>query len=353
MKINLSRSLFIAAALAAVVFVVASITKMSIYRSTGMVGGENSLVVYCAHDAVYAQGIIDKFEKQTGIDVKVRFDSEATKSLGLTEMLASEKDNPRCDVFWNNQLLGTADLNERGVLQVYKGSGYERIPAEHKDAEGYYSGFAARLRVYIVNTQKMDADEAEMSKAILMEDLSQGAIAKPLFGTTLTHYSVLWDYLGEEGLKQWHNRWRERGIIEKGGNSTVKNLLAEGVCSWGLTDTDDYFVGKDAGKAVEMLPVRLDDGKSICIPNTVAIIKGSKRLENAKLFVDYLLSEETEIALANAKSRQIPLGKVDESRISDDVKQLREWASNSVSLVGLTEDRRACLAWLKAEYLHK
>ena len=101
-------------------------------------------------------------ERQAGISVTVRYDSEATKSLGFVNMLVQEKDNPQCDVFWNNELLGTCELHEQGVLTSYRGPGYERIPDRYKDAEGHWTGFAARLRVYIVNTDRMPADEVEI-----------------------------------------------------------------------------------------------------------------------------------------------------------------------------------------------
>src|SRR5258708_32155844 len=86
------------------------------------------LVVYCAHDAIYAEKILRDFEKRSRIPVAIRFDTEATKSLGLNELLIRERDPPRCEVFWNNELLGMIDLQERGLLQPYQGSGYARIP---------------------------------------------------------------------------------------------------------------------------------------------------------------------------------------------------------------------------------
>ncbi|MGB8165858.1 MAG: ABC transporter substrate-binding protein, partial [Chthoniobacteraceae bacterium] len=67
--------------------------------------------------------------------------------------------------------------------------------------------------------------------------------------------------------------------------------------------------------------------------------------------VDFLLSEETELALANSKSRQIPLGPVPADRLPAEVRELVEWAKDGVDLTQLGPARAACLAWLKAEYL--
>ena len=306
-----------------------------------------ALVVYCAHDAVYSEEVLRAFEAQTGIRVKIIFDTEATKALGLVERLVREKDSPRCDVFWNNQLLGTLDLQQRGLLDPYKGTGYARIPDAYKDPDGHWVGFGARFRVWIVNTGKLGAEPVAIDKA-LGGDLSRVAIAKPLYGTTLTHYSILWDRMGADGLKAWHTDWRERKVVEARGNAHVKALVAEGVCDLGLTDTDDFFVAKDAGKPVAMAPVRLD-GATICMPNTVCILKGTRRLEQARKLVDFLLSEANETALAGSKARQVPLGPVDEKTLSDEVRELKGWVQQGVPLGGLGPARAACLAWLKTE----
>ena len=305
--------------------------------------GPPRLTVYCAHDAIYAESILRDFTRQTGIPVATRYDTEATKSLGLTELLVREKDAPRCDVFWNNELLGTLDLQEKGILAPYRGSGWQRIPAAFKDADGHWAGFAARLRVQISNTQKPAlADGAT-------PDLTRFAIAKPLYGTTLTHYSVLWQRWGREKIIAWHRDWRARGVSELNGNAAVKDAVADGVCDAGYTDTDDFFEAKDDGKPVAMRPVRLDDGATICIPNTVAIIRGSRRETDARRLVDFLLSADTELALARSKSRQIPLGPVPEDQVPAEVRELRGWAADGVPLAGLRTARAECLAWLKSE----
>ncbi len=323
-----------------------------LFWSARPISQPDALVVYCAHDSVYSEEILKKFEQQTGIPVAIKFDTEATKSLGLVDLLIAEQDNPRCDVFWNNEVLGTMKLHEQGILAPYKGPGYERIPAAYKDAEGYWTGFAARLRVYIVNTEKMDATESAIA-ARLEGDLSRMAIAKPLYGTTLTQYSVLWRVWGGEKLQSWHRDSRTRGLQEVPGNAAVKNLVAAGACDFGWTDTDDFFEAKDEGRPVAMLPIRVAEAgnATISIPNSVAIIRGTQKLEQAKKLVDFLLSEETELALAASKSRQIPLGPVDEARLPDDVRPLKKWAADAVDLNSLGPSHSECLEWLKSEYL--
>ncbi|HTI50427.1 MAG TPA: extracellular solute-binding protein [Planctomycetaceae bacterium] len=311
---------------------------------------DDALVVYCAHDAGFADEILRDFERRTGIPVSVRYDTEATKSLGLVNLLKSEKDHPRCDVFWNNELLGMVDLQQSGILEPYRGSGHARIPDRFKDPEGFWTGFAARLRVFIVNTNNLPADAATIELRLFNDpDLTRAAIARPLFGTTLTHYTLLWHEWGAERLKGWHRDLRRRGIREVAGNAATKNLVAEGACDFGFTDTDDYFVARDDGKPVAIVPARVS-GKTICIPNTVAIIRGTTRNAAAQKLVDFLLSEEAELALARSEARQVPLGPVADA-LPADVEPLTAWAQEGADLRTLLPDRVAVIAWLKSEFL--
>ena len=321
---------------------------------------EGALVVYCAHDAIFAEGILRQFERKSGRPLVVRYDTEATKSLGLVEMLISERASPRCDVFWNNEVLGTMDLAERGALAAYRGAGWDRIPAASKDADGLWTGFAARMRVVILQKDISPDDEARMTTLARGPELPPGslapfAMAKPLFGTTLTHYVVLWKLWGAEQLKAWHRDTRARGLREVNGNSAVKDLVATGICSAGFTDTDDFFVALDAGAPVRLRPIQITmrDGetRTVVIPNTVALIQGARHKEAACALIDFLLSAETEIALANSKSRQIPLGPVPPGSLPGEVAKLQESAAKSVPLADLLGARRECLAWLKSESL--
>jgi iron(III) transport system substrate-binding protein len=314
----------------------------------------DALVVYCSHDSTFSDEILRDFERETGVRLVVRFDTEATKSIGLINLLIAEREHPQCDVFWNNEVLGTMQLQQLGMLQPYRGAGYQRMPDSCKAADGTWAAFAARLRVFIVNTDRIEPTREAIAERLTgsqSSDLSRIAIAKPLFGTTLTQYAAIWSELGPVKLQGQHRSQRDRGILEVNGNSVVKDLVASGRCDFGWTDTDDFFLAVDDGKPVEMLPVRLESGKTICIPNSVAIIKGTTRLEAAQQLVDYLLSEEVESRLAKSGSRQIPLGPVDEELLPAEVQQLREWAGQGVDLRNIRDARSDCLSWLQTEYL--
>jgi iron(III) transport system substrate-binding protein len=311
--------------------------------------------VYCAHDAIFADSIFQEFTRQTGIRVEVTYDTEATKSLSLVNRLKLERDHPQCDVFWNNEQVGTMDLARDGVLESYKGPGYERIPALYKDLEGRWVGFAARMRVWIINTQKLQATRDKV-EALFREHPDRAVVADPLFGTTLTQFSVLWQLWGPERLKSWWADLRKGGLRQVAGNAPAKDAVAEGVCEIGWTDTDDFFEALDDKKPVAMLPNLVADPKAgaktdytIIIPNTVALIRGCQHKSDAQLLVDFLLSAQTELALARSKSRQIPLGPVDAQQIPSEVRELARSVPQGYDLRTLEKARGECIEWLKSE----
>ncbi len=320
----------------------------------GFQADDDAVVVYCAHDAHFAELVFSEFTRRTGLAVRVRYDSEATKSLGLVERLGSEGEDGPCDVFWNNDQLGTIELDRRGLLAAYQGPGWQRLPSAWRQEDGRWSAFAARLRVMMVNTTRMPATTAAI-RARLAGELSRVAIAKPRFGTTLTHYSTLWAVLGGGPLSAWHHDSRARGLREVDGNGMVKTLVAAGTCDLGFTDSDDFFAALDAGAPVAMIPARLGDiaaaaGEDvILIPNTVAIMRGARHPAAAQRLVDFLLSEDGELLLARSPARQIPLGPLDAALLPPEVRALRAAASGWTPPPELPVARAQCLQWLKRD----
>src|SRR6516165_10539569 len=80
------------------------------------------VIVYTALDQEFSQPIFDEFTKKTGIVVRPKYDTESTKTVGLTQAILAERERPRCDLFWNNEILNTLRLDREGLLRSYKSS---------------------------------------------------------------------------------------------------------------------------------------------------------------------------------------------------------------------------------------
>jgi len=274
--------------------------------------GDADVVVYTALDREFSEPILEDFTKETGLKVEPKYDIESTKTVGLTQAIIGEANRPRCDVFWNNEILNTLRLQEKGLLEVYHSPAAESYPENFRSKDGAWHGFAGRARVLIVNTKVVP--EAERPKSIydLADKKWKGkvGIAKPLFGTTATQAACLFAVLGDDKAKEFFRSLKENDIQIQGGNKQVAVAVASGQLAFGLTDTDDAVVELERGAPVAIVyPDRgQDEFGTLFIPNTLCIIKGAPHEANARKLVDYLLSPAVEEKLALGESAQIPLG---------------------------------------------
>jgi iron(III) transport system substrate-binding protein len=268
------------------------------------------VVVYTALDSEFSQPILRAFEKETKIAALPKFDIESTKTVGLTEAIIAESKRPRCDVFWNNEILHTLRLEQLGLLEPYEPPNATDFPAMYRSPAGLWHGFAARARILIVNTSRVKEDDRPTSIKDLIDPQWRGqvGIAKPLFGTTATHAACLFATWGDEPAKQFFDALADNAQI-MAGNKHVAEAVAAGQLAFGLTDTDDAMVEIEKGMPVEIIyPDQQADGLgTLFIPNTVAILKGAPHPVEARRLVEYVLSPAVEDALAHGPSAQIPL----------------------------------------------
>ena len=127
------------------------------------------------------------------------YDTEETKSTGLANRLIAEKARPQADVFWSNEPVRTLVLKSRDVLAPYHLRARKGIPPALVDADGYWTGFSARMRVIAYNTKLVKPEEAPQSVFDLADPKWRGqvAIADPRFGSTSFHVAALYAIAGD------------------------------------------------------------------------------------------------------------------------------------------------------------
>jgi iron(III) transport system substrate-binding protein len=271
---------------------------------------EPDVRIYCALDQSDSEPILREFERRTGLVVQAEFDVEAHKTVGLVRRIREEQQRPRCDVFWNNEIAHTVSLARDGFLAPYDSPSAADIPEGFRDPERRWTGFAARARVFIVNTDlAQPADLTGMWDLVDEKWRGQSGMARPLTGTTLTHMTALFVKLGEERALEYLAAIKERGVNLTSGNATLMRKVSAGEFAWGWTDTDDYNRAKQKGYPIAVVfPDAGEDGLgTLVIPNTVAVLKDAPHPDAARRLVDYILSVEVERRLASADGAQIPL----------------------------------------------
>jgi iron(III) transport system substrate-binding protein len=265
-------------------------------------------------------GLLEEFRQQSGLPVATKFDTEQAKSISLYQELVQEKDRPRCDVFWNNEILSTIRLQRQGLLEPYDSPSAVPFPASARAADHTWTAFAQRARVVLVNTELIPDTERPEGLLDLTSPRWRGrvAMAKPWHGTSLTQAVALFEVLGPQPARKYYRDLKANGLQVAPGNKQVAEWVGAGrtplgqAVALGITDTDDAMAEVKAGRPVAVL---FPDAKrpskdrlgTLFIPNTVAIVKGCPNPAGARRLIDFLLSPEVEARLAEADSHQIPL----------------------------------------------
>jgi len=239
-------------------------------------GTTREVIVYASQDQVYAEPTLSEFTRSTGIKVRAVYDSEAVKTVGLVNRLLREASNPQCDLFWNNEELRTRQLAARGILRE----------TNAWVAIGY------RSRRIVINTNLVPAAKAPSSLTSLTNAEWRGkiALAYPLFGTTATHFLALRQHWGAQQWESWCRALQANKPLLLEGNSMVVNFVGRGEAWIGLTDSDDIAAGQRSGLPVAALPLTAE---SLLIPNTVALIRGSRNPDAADELRAFLQRPET------------------------------------------------------------
>lgn len=292
-----------------------------ILATSGCTGApsEHVVVVYTALDKEFSAPVLETFSNETGVEALPKYDAESTKTVGLTQEIMTEARRPRCDVFWNNEILNTLRLERQGLVEMYQSPAAEGYPEQWRSPQGDWHGFAARARIILVNTDLVSADQRPTSINDLKDPRWKGrtGIAKPLFGTTATHAACLFASLGEEAARQFFLDLKANEVQILAGNKQVAQAVSQGQIAFGLTDTDDAIVEIEAGRPVAIIypDQGADQMGTLFIPNTLAIIKGCPHPEEARRLVDYLLGPQVEARLAEGPSAQIPLNPAVETKV--------------------------------------
>jgi len=268
----------------------------------GCQGSQPRVVLYCAQDREFAEGILGEFTGQTGLAVAPKYDTEADKSVSLYFEIVHEKDRPRCDVFWNNEILSTIRLEEQGLLEPYASEPGRLYPHAEDDT---WHAFASRARVLIVNTDLVAAVDRPRNLLELTEPRWKGRVtmARPQFGTSATQAACLFQVLGKAKAEAFYRGLKANGVQLAPGNKQVAEWVGQGrtaagqPVAVGITDTDDAMEEVKAGRPVVIVFPDQDGMGTLFIPNSVAIVKGSPNREGARKLVDYLLNGDVEIAL--------------------------------------------------------
>lgn len=307
----------------------------------------NKLTVYTAFPEQEAVVYIDDFKKATGIDVKfVRLSAGET----LVRLLA-EKNNPQASVWYGGPSDTFVAAVKEGLLEKFQPQGTAGIPETFLDKEGYWSPIYVGALGYAVNTEwlKQKGIPAPESWDDLLkpEFKDNVTIAHP--GSSGTAYTVLATLVLMKGEEQAFEYLKKLDAnirqYTKSGSAPAKQA-GLGETAVGISFSHDILAPKNEGYPIQLAFPKEGTGYEV---GAVAMIKNgpADEVENAKKFIQWALSKESQNLYDKAKSFRLPVNP--EAIVPEGAVKLGDLAVIDYDAVWAGENRERLVKKFEAE----
>lgn len=265
------------------------------------------LVVYSGLSEADMQSLSATFEKATGI----KMDYVVGNIGDLTARVDSEKANPQADILLGGSVDVYDPLGQKGDFEKYSSSANAKLNSLFNDPNGYWQGWYMGVLSIIYNTDRFNKEivpknvaapatwddllnPAYKGEFLLGNPASAGGarifIADQIFRLGETQ---AWDYM--KNLDKNVSNY-------PAGMTDVINLVGKGEALSGMAWAHDSYKAKLAGSPLTIV-IPPDTAYEI---GGSAIIKGAPNEDNAKAFIDWLLSTDCQ-ALNTKNSYRYPV----------------------------------------------
>ncbi|ELN4040790.1 ABC transporter substrate-binding protein [Klebsiella variicola] len=260
--------------------------------SAMMLSSAHALTVYTAGPGSLAKSLASGFEQQTGVKVTV-FQATTGKVMARLE---AEQANPQADVLISASWDTAEDLHQRGWLLPFASANADLVPANLKSADYIAQGVSA---LGIVWNSKSGTPEPKEWR-----DLTQPAfkdkVTTPdpaLSGASLDLLIGLQNSMGDQAW-QLFDDLKKNGMVVSGPNAQAVTPVMQGAKAavFGAVD----YVSYGNIQQGESLKVIFPASGTVIAPRPMMILKTSQHADDAKAFIDYVLSPEGQARVADA-----------------------------------------------------
>ena len=255
---------------------------------------EGELVVYGSCEEEYLAAACQNFEKLYGI--KVSYQRLSTGE--VPAKIEEENGNPSADVWFGGTNNPYDGLAAKGFLD----NSYVPINSSHltkdlyKDPDGYWYGIYTGLLGFMVNTDELDRMglEAPQSWDDLLKPEYQGLIWLSNYktaGTPKLVANLMIQLKGhDEGIQYLVDLDKNVEVYTKSGSGPSKNV-GTGECVIGIGFLHDGIT-QILDNGYENVSLVVPSDGTACEVGPVAIFKGAKHMNAARLFMEFALSPE-------------------------------------------------------------
>jgi iron(III) transport system substrate-binding protein len=260
----------------------------------GAGGGEaTTITVYSGREQTIVGPLLERFEAETGIGVRVRYGDSAE----LAATLAEEGPRSPADVFFSQDPGSLGALEDEGLLARLPEDVLERVEPRFRDPDGRWVGTSGRVRVLVYNTDRLSEDEVPDTVFALTEPEWRGRVGlAPTNGSFQAFVTAMRLTVGDDDTREWL-----QGIAANRPRTYAKNMptveaVAAGEVDVGLVN--HYYLAlaraERPGLPVANRFLRRGDPGALVSVAGAAVLESAGEPEAAERFVAFLLEEESQ-----------------------------------------------------------
>lgn len=261
-------------------------------RPTGE--AEGTLVVYSGRSEELVQPLIDQFTESTGIKVEVRY----AGSIDLAATLLEEGETSEADVFYAQDPASLGSVTS--LMAELPPEILGLVDARFADREGRWVGTSGRIRSFIYNTDTDIELPQTIDEVTDARWLGEVGVA-PTNGSFLAFVASMILERGEDATLEWLKALEANNPQDYPKNSPIVAAADAGEVSGGLVN--HYYLmrlrAEGEGKNSENWFIPAGDVGSLVLPAGAAILASSDMPEEARKFVEFLLSSTAQSYFAN------------------------------------------------------
>lgn len=271
----------------------------------GASGSDRELVVYSGRNEDLVGPLIDRFEEETGIDVEVRYGDTAEMAAQVLE----EGDNSPADVFFGQDAGALGALAKEGVLTELSEEQLGLVEDGAKDDAGRWVGTSARVRVVAYNNEELTEDDLPDSILDFVDPKWDGRIGwAPTNASFQSFVTALRVIEGDAGARRWLEGIQANDPIAYENNIATVEAVAAGEVSVGFVNHYYLyqFTIEDPDYPVSNKLYGGGDPGGLVNVAGAGILETASNLDEARQFVDFLLSTEAQTYFAE-ETFEIPV----------------------------------------------
>ena len=256
------------------------------------VSSAQALTVYTAGPGSLAKGLAAGYEKKTGVKVDI-FQATTGKVMARLE---AEQANPQADILISASWDTAEDLHNRGWLLPYQSQNAEKVPANLKTSDYVAQGISA---LGIVWNSKSGTPEPKEWQDLTSADFKDKVTTPDpaLSGASLDLLIGLQNGMGDEAWKLFE-QLKQNGMVVSGPNAQAVTPVMQGAKAAVFGAVDYVSYGNIAQG--ESLKVIFPASGTVIAPRPMMILKTTQHADDAKAFIDYVLSPEGQALVADA-----------------------------------------------------